>query len=94
VNFGQKIEFRVFIISDTFKQLRARTWADPKFKRVRPTRNSNKMCLFGLGPGRTERPECTPIVVIGRCSSAFSMPTSSVCYVYSYTVIAPTTTLL
>jgi hypothetical protein len=56
-----------------FKQLRAGPWAegeahgparhDPKFKRAGSTRNSNNTGLFGLGPGRAGRPECTPISV-------------------------------
>jgi hypothetical protein len=33
----------------------------PKFKRAGPARNSNNTGLFGLGPGRAGRPECTPI---------------------------------
>jgi hypothetical protein len=35
----------------------------PKFKRVGPVQNSNNTGLFGLGPGRVGRPECTPIVL-------------------------------
>jgi hypothetical protein len=35
---------------------------DPKFKQVGPTRNSNNTGLFGLGPDRAGRSECTPII--------------------------------
>jgi hypothetical protein len=34
----------------------------PKFKRVEPGRNSYNTDLFGLGPSRAGRPECTPII--------------------------------
>jgi hypothetical protein len=34
----------------------------PKFKQTGLAQNSNNTGLFGLGPGRAGRPECTPIL--------------------------------
>jgi hypothetical protein len=49
---------------------RGPTQHDPKFKRVGPGRNSNNTGIFGLGPDRVGRPECTPIVLSLVCRCA------------------------
>jgi hypothetical protein len=66
LNFGPKIEFRAVMWILGFYNFGPSEMSPARLSNYGPghgpTRNSNNTGLFGLGPGRAGRPECTPIV--------------------------------